>query len=134
MTMLADPIVVSPSSIVAFYIVVSTALIVETGIVSALLAFRGAAPLNVFFGYLITNVSIYLLVFGLSFFVEPSFVLLKEIAVVLLDGLAIKILVSLSVFQGDNYRNVTWSLALLISGIGNSLSYIIGEIANHQHV
>ena len=133
MTMFADPIVVSPGSIVAFYIVVATALVVETGIVSALLAFRGVAPLNLFFGYLVTNVAVYLLVFGLPFFVEPSFVFLKEMLVILLDGLSIKFLVSFPVFQGDNYRNVTWRLALLISGIGNAVSYIIGEIAKHQH-
>lgn len=66
--MLADPIVVSPSSIMAFYIVIGTALIVETGIVSGLLAFRGVAPLNLFFGYLVTNVSVYFLIFGLPFF------------------------------------------------------------------
>lgn len=132
--MLADPIIVSPSSIVAFYVVVGTALIVETGIVSGLLAFRGIAPLNFFTGYLVTNVSIYLLVFGLPFFVEPSFVFWKEILVIFLDGLTIKLLVIFPVFQGDNYRNVSWRLALLISCIGNAASYLIGEVANHQHV
>lgn len=132
--MFADPIIISPGSIIAFYIVVGTALIVETGIVSSLLAFfRGVAPLNLFTGYLITNVSIYLLIFGPYVFVEPSHMLLKEILVVLLDGLAIKLLVGFSVFQGDNYQTVTWWLALIISGIGNIVSYLIGEMANHQH-
>jgi hypothetical protein len=59
-------------------------------------------------------------------------VVLKEVIVVLLDGLAIKCLVNFSAFQGDNYRNVSWWLALLISSIGNAVSYLIGEAANHQ--
>lgn len=130
--MLADPIVINPSSMIAFYIVVGTALIVETGIVSGLLAFRGVAPLNLFTGYLITNVSVYLLIFGLPFPGHSSPALLKEIFVVFLDGMAIKLLVSLLVFQGDNYRNVTWWLAFLISTVGNAVSYMIGVIANRS--
>lgn len=130
----ADPIVLNPGSVISLYVVIGTALIVEAGIVSAILTFRGVAPLNLFIGYLITNISVYLLVFGLPFFDESAQTIWKEIAVVLLDGLAIKILTGFSIFQGDDYRKIAWWLALLVSITGNAVSYLIGEIASHQHL
>jgi len=52
-----------------------------------------------------------------------------EALVVLVDGLVIKLLVTLAAFQGDNCRGVSWLCSTAISGIGNALSYFVGYIA-----
>jgi hypothetical protein len=55
-------------------------------------------------------------------------VLVLEALVVPIDGLIIKLLVTLDYFQGDNYRSVGWRRSTVISAIGNGLSYFVGYI------
>ena len=55
-----------------------------------------------------------------------------EALVVLIDGLIIKLLVTLNTFQGDDYRGVSWLRSTVISGIGNGLSYFIGYVATKR--
>jgi hypothetical protein len=55
-----------------------------------------------------------------------------EVLVVPIDGLVIKLLVTLDAFPGDNYRGISWPRSMHISGIGNALSYIIGHIATQN--
>ena len=59
----ADPVLVNPSSVIAFWVVAFAALVVETGVVTLLLAFSGLAPLPMFVGYLIANVAVFLFIF-----------------------------------------------------------------------
>jgi hypothetical protein len=56
-------------------------------------------------------------------------VLAREVLVVVIDGLVIKLLGTSAPFQGDNYQGVSWLRSTVISGIGNALSYFIGYIA-----
>jgi hypothetical protein len=129
----ANPVMLAPSSLLAFYIVAFWAFVVEAGVVTLLLTFRGVAPLRVFLGYFIANAAVFFFVF--QPLLEGSFnlpVLVLEGLVVLIDGLVMKVLVTLAPFQGDNYRGVSWLRCSIVSGIGNSLSYFIGYIATQR--
>ncbi len=107
--------------------------VVEAGVVALLLAFWGVAPFRVFMGYFIANAAVFFFLFQplLGGSNDPP-VLALEALVVLVDGLAIKLLVTLAAFQGDRYRVVGWLYSLLISGVGNGLSYFVGYIATQK--
>jgi hypothetical protein len=44
----------------------------------------------------------------------------------------VKLLLAFNPFQGDGYRGVSWFLSVVTSGIGNSLSYMVGHIATRR--
>jgi hypothetical protein len=129
----ANPVMLNPSSLIAFFVVAFWAFVVEAGIVALLLAFRGVAPLRVFIAYFVANAAVFFLLFEPLLERSSSpLVLALEALVVLIDGLVIKLLVTLDYFQGDNYRGVGWLRSLLLSGVGNGLSYFIGYIATQK--
>ena len=122
-----------PISLIAFYVVAFWAFVVEAGIIALLLTFRGVASLRVFIAYFIANAAVFFVLFEpmLEGSTNPP-VLALEALVVLIDGLVIKLLVTLDYFQGFNYLGVGWRRALLLSGIGNGLSYFVGYIATQR--
>lgn len=129
----ANPVMLNPSSLIAFFVVAFWAFVVEAGVVALLLAFRGVAPLRVFIGYFIANAAVFIFLFQpLLMGSNSPPVLALEALVVLIDGLVIKLLITLAAFQGDNYRGVGWLRSTVISGIGNGLSYFIGYIATQR--
>ena len=129
----ANPVMLNPSSLIAFYVVAFWAFVVEAGIIALLLTFRGVAPLRVFFAYFIANAAVFFFLFEPLLERSSSpLVFALEALVVLIDGLVIKLLVTLDYFQGDNYRGVGWLRSLLLSGVGNGLSYFIGYIATQK--
>jgi hypothetical protein len=129
----ANPVMLNPSSLIAFFVVAFWALVVEAGVVALLLTFRGIAPLRVFTGYLIANAGVFFFLFQpLLMGSSCPPVLALEVLVVLIDGLIIKLLVTLDYFQGDNYRSVGWRRSTVISAIGNCLSYFVGYIATQK--
>ena len=129
----ANPVMLDPSSLLAFYIVAFWAFVIEAGVVALLLAFRGIAPLRVFMAYFVANAAVFFFVFQplLEASSSPP-VLALEALVVLIDGLVIKLLVTSAAFQGDNYRGVSWLRSTVISGLGNGLSYFVGYIATQR--
>ena len=133
LTASANPVMLDPSSLLAFYIVAFWAFVVEAGVITLLLTFRGVAPLRVFVGYFIANAAVFCFLFQplLEGSINPP-VLVLEGLVVLIDGLVIKLLVTFAPFQGDNYRGVSWLRSTVISGVGNGLSYFIGYIATQR--
>jgi len=115
----ANPVMLDPSSLLAFYVVAFWAFVVEAGIVALLLTFRGVAPLRVFIGYFIANAAIFFFLFQplLERSSSPP-VLVLEALVVLVDGLVIKLLVTLAAFQDDNYETGTGPRKLVNSANG----------------
>jgi hypothetical protein len=129
----ANPVMLNPSSLLAFCIVVFWSFVVEAGVVALLLACRGAAPLRVFMAYFVANAAVFIFLFQ-PLLVGGSSppVLALEALVVFIDGLIIKLLVTFDGFQGDNYRGVGWLRSTVISGVGNGLSYFIGYVATQR--
>ena len=129
----ANPVMLNPSSLLAFCIVTFWAMVVEAGIVALLLSFRGAAALPVFVGYFVLNGAVFLFLFQPLLVGSQSLpVPVLEGMVVLADAAVIKMLVALNPFQGDSYRGVGWFRSLVTSGIGNALSYLVGCIATRR--
>jgi hypothetical protein len=129
----ANPVIVNPSSLLAFCVVAFWALVIEAGVVALLLAFRGVAPLRVFIAYFIVNAAVFLFLFQPLLEGSKSLpVPVLELLVVLIDGAAIKLLATLNSFQGENYRGVSWLTATIVSCVGNGLSYFVGYIATRQ--
>src|ERR1041384_3236300 len=60
---LANPVVLNPSSFLAFWFVAFWAAVVEAGIVALLLSFRGVVVTRVFGVYLLVNVAVFLFLF-----------------------------------------------------------------------
>ena len=126
----ANPVILNPSSLLAFGFVAFAALVVEAGIVALVLTFAGVAPCRFFIGYFFANLAVFLFVFCplLERGTFPWFVL--EIFVVAIDATAIKGLSQFDLLQGDNYRGVGWRLAGSAAVIGNGVSFFVGMIAN----
>lgn len=129
----ANPVMLNPSSLVAFAVVAFWAFVVEAGVVALLLAFRGIAPLRVFMAYFVANAVVFFPLFQPLLEGNSSLpVFALEALVVQIDGLSIKLLVTIPAFQADNYRGVSWLRSTVISGIGNGLSYLVGYIATQR--
>lgn len=129
----ANPVILNPSSLLAFFVVAFWAMVVEAGVVALLLAFRGAAALPVFVAYFFLNGAVFLFLFQPLLVGGRSLpVLVLEGIVVLIDATVIKLLVALGPFQGDSYNGVSWVRSLVTSGIGNALSYVVGYIATRK--
>ncbi len=129
----ANPVMLNPSSLVAFCVVAFWALVIEAGVVALILACRGAAALPVFVGYLVLNGVVFLFLFQPLLTVSRPLPLpLLEVLVVLADTAMIKLLVALSPFRGDSYQGVSWVRSVLAAGVGNGLSYFVGVIATRR--
>src|ERR1035441_4762349 len=59
----ANPVMLKPSSLIAFYVVAFWAFVVEAGIIALLLTFRGVASLRVFIAYFIANAAVFFVLF-----------------------------------------------------------------------
>jgi hypothetical protein len=128
LTARANPVILDPSSLIAFGVVAFWALVIEAAVVALLLTFSGLAPLRIFGGFFVTNLAVF------CFFFYP---LLRRIPlpalealVVAVDGAAIKLLSSLGSFQQDEFRGVTWLRAGLVALVGNVASFFVGVIAS----
>jgi len=128
---LGNPVVLNPSSLLAFWFVAFWAAVVEAGLVALLLAFRGLQPTRAFGAYLLINAAVFLFLF-LPLLDRRWPVPVLESVVVLLDALAIKLLASLGPFQSERYGGVSWWYALIVSLTGNGASYFVGLVANQK--
>lgn len=128
----ANPVMIDPVSLLAFCVVAFGALVVEAGVVALLLAWRGFAPLAFFLAFFATNAVVFLFAFQPLLHRERIPLPVLELLVVLLDGLAIKLLAHWDALQTGNCQGVSWSRALVLASIGNALSYFVGLIAAHK--
>lgn len=123
----ANPVVVNPSSLVAFGVVAFAAFVVESGLVTLALTFSGLATYRVFAAYFVTNLAVFIFLFSPLLGRLPLIAL--EALVVVADGAAIKLIASLGPFQQDEFRGVTWLRAGLVALAGNTASFIVGVLA-----
>lgn len=128
---LANPYILDPGSLIAFGVVLFWAMVVESGIVALLLAWKGMNILPVFVSYFLCNAAVYFLLFrplqnrGWTIFSLESLV-------VCVDALVIKLFALIPGLQRDSYNGVKAWQALLFSAIGNSSSYFIGFITERK--
>jgi len=131
LTVIANPVMIDGTSLLAFVIVAFWAFIVEAGIVALLLAFRGLQPLRIFMIYFVVKVVVFLFLF--QPLLERDWPIpILELLVVCINGLTIKILVGFEALQSDNYSGLSWLGASAISLLGNAASYFIGLIASRK--
>jgi hypothetical protein len=123
----ANPVILDPSSLIAFGVVALCAFVVEAGVVALVLLFSGLSPLRIFGVFFVINLSVFCFLFYPLLHRIPLSAL--EAMVVIVDGLAIKLLASLGVFQGDEFRGVTWLRAGLVALLANAGSFFVGVIA-----
>ncbi len=132
MTACANPVILDPVSGLAFCVVVFWAFIVESGVVTLLLAFHGVVVSRMFCCYYTANALVFFLVFRPILDRQWVAVFALESAIVMLDAAIIKLLTAWEFLQGDNYQALTWRGAIIISAIGNTLSYLVGYIASQR--
>ena len=124
----ANPAILNPQSLIAFWIVAFWALVVESGVTTLFLSLCGILPVPVFGAILIANLATFSFAFMPLLDRMPLWGL--EILVVLADAVIIKLVTALPLLQGGGYLGVTWKRALLASVIGNALSYFVGVLAS----
>ena len=131
LTVMANPVMIDGTSLLAFVIVAFWAFVVETGIVALLLAFRGLQPLRIFMIYFAVKVVVFLFLF--QPLLEHDWPIpILEFFVVCINGLTIKILAGFEALQSDNFSGFSWLSAATISLVGNVVSYFIGLIASQK--
>jgi hypothetical protein len=131
-TACANPVALDPVSLVAFCVVVFWAFVVESGIVALMLAFRGLLVLRTFFCYYVANALTFFLIFQPTLESRCMPVFMLESIIVLIDAAAIKFLSNQEWLQTEEYHEVSWRGAVIISAIGNTLSYLVGYIASQR--
>jgi hypothetical protein len=131
LTVIANPVMIDGTSLLAFVIVAFWAFVVEAAVVSLLLAFRGLQPLRIFMVYFLVKVAVFLFLF--QPLLEHNWPIpILELLVVCINGLVIKTLVGFEALQSDNYSGLSWLGASAISLSGNAASYFIGLIASRK--
>jgi len=126
----ANPVIINPSSLIAFGVVAAAALIVAAGGVALVLVFSGLTPLRAFGAFLIINLAIYFFLFCPLLERIPLPAL--EALVVLVDCIAIKQLACFGGLQQEGFRSVTWLRAAVILVLGNAVSFFTGVIATDK--
>jgi hypothetical protein len=126
----ANPVIINPQSLIAFWIVAFWALVIESGIATLTLSTVGVLIVPVFGSLLIANFGIFAFAFMPLLDRRPLWLL--EIFVVLIDTAVIKGIVALPIFQRGDYLGVSWRRALVASLLGNAVSYFIGVIGSHS--
>lgn len=124
----ANPIVSTMESLFsAATIVIFFALIVETSAVTILLWFFDMSVKPVYFTFFIGNLTVFLLVFLPVIRSDVNWIAAEWIAV-LCDSSAIKIISLFDLFQEATFKSLKWRYVLLVSVIGNIVSYYVGAI------
>lgn len=127
----ANPVVINPASLIAFWVVVFFALVVEAGIASLLVTLAGLSPVRIFFGFLAAHAAIYFLGFRPLLEQERMPLAVLECGVVTVDAALIKWLSGFDTFQRDSFVGLSWSRALTTAIAGNAFSYFIGQAASN---
>jgi hypothetical protein len=125
----ANPVIIDGESLIAFAIVAFWALVIESGVATLALASRGILIVPSFITLVLANIAVFLFAF-LPLTSRVSLWILEP-GVVLADALAIKLLLSGSLLQGDAFLGVSWRRALFASLLGNSTSFFVGIIGSH---
>ena len=129
----ANPIVVNPTSFIAFWVVVVFALVVEAGIASLVVTVSGMSPVRVFLGFLAGNALVYFIAFRPLLERGSVPIVALELGVVSADAMIIKFLSAFAPFQNDNFTRLSWLHAIIAAGAGNAFSYFIGRVASSPY-
>jgi hypothetical protein len=126
----ANPVIINPASLIAFWVVAFMALMVEAGIVALLLAFRGVTPVACFVVFMLLNLGVFVFLFFPA--VERGSVPLPilEVGVVVFDAIVIRLVAAFGPFQQDHYAPVGWLRSLVVSAIGNAASFFVGVVGS----
>ncbi len=124
----ANPAILNPQSLIAFWIVAFWALVIESGVSTLAVSLSGVLVLPVFGTLLIANFATF--AFGFMPLLGRLPLWLLEPLVVAFDALVMKLVVALPVFQRGDYLGVSWRRALLASALGNTASYFLGVLAS----
>jgi hypothetical protein len=127
----ANPYILDPGSLIAFWVVAFWAFVVETAIVTLVLAFCGLQPVRIFIIYFLIKAAVFLFLFQ-PLLEKGWSIPILELLVVFIDGLVIKILAGLGALQTESYGKLGWLTAFMISLIGNVVSFFIGLIASRK--
>lgn len=119
---MANPVILNPTSLPAFTIVVFCAFMVEAASVALLLTVCRLQPLRIFPAYFPIKATVLLFLFRPLLERNWSIPLL-EFLVVCANGLAIKILAGFGGMQTDAYGKLSWLSAFMISALGNAVSF-----------
>ncbi|MCG3150606.1 MAG: hypothetical protein PCFJNLEI_04094 [Verrucomicrobiae bacterium] len=122
----ANPVMLPSSGLLAFCIVVFWALVVEAGVVTLLLMFKGLVPLRFFMAFGLSNFAVFAFLFCPLLSLEKIPLGILELLVVGVDGAFIKLIARADGMQGDDYVSLSWSYALVTSLAGNAVSYFVG--------
>jgi hypothetical protein len=120
----ANPVVYpSPSKI----IVLGSAFTLEVSIITILLFFFHLSPVPVFLTLFMGNIGIYLTIFEPVLDMTPN-LLVAEMLIVGLEGIFIKLISSLEVFQLETFTQFKWKYAFIVAAVGNIVSYYVGTV------
>ena len=125
----ANPVVIDPTSLIAFGIVAFAAFVVEAGIIALVLMFSGLAPTRILLAFLSINAAIYWSAFFPLIQAEKISLLGLETMVVLVDAAVLMVLSRFEFFQGSEFERLRFSNALLASVAGNAASFFVGVVA-----
>jgi hypothetical protein len=126
---LANP-VVDPTHVIGSVMVLGSLLMLEASIATMALLFFGMSPKPVFFAILLGNIGMYFVVFWPMYEVLENLFIAESI-IVFAEATLIKLVARLDFFQLDTFRGIGWKSAIVISVIGNLLSYYVGTIIIH---
>lgn len=124
-----NPVVIDPTSLIAFGIVAFAAFVVEAGIVAIVLLFSGLAPTRILFAFFAINAAIFWSAFFPLSQAEKIPLLGLETIVVLVDAAVLMVLSRFEFFQGCEFERLRFSRALLASVAGNAASFFVGVLA-----
>ena len=127
---IANPYSLDLGSSISLWIVLFFAFLVEAGIITLLLAFRGIEVLPVFVAYTVINAAVFFLFRPLSEREWPVWVL--ELLVTIVDATVIKFLVSVPAMQGARFGGVSYLRAVVVSAVGDGASYFVGFLAPYS--
>ncbi len=123
----ANPLGVDPAGMAAGIVVIIAALLLEVFVTTGFLLFSGIAVVPMFFALVLGNAVSYVGIL-LPLYEATKIVWLVEVVIVAVEGVLVKGLSHIGLFQGDTFDGLKWRTAFLSVLAGNACSYYVGTL------
>jgi hypothetical protein len=124
-TAFANPIVIDADVWFRLGIILVAAFSVETLVVTTILYFCHMEFIPTLIAIFVGNFAIYFIIFK-PILLSVHNVMVAELLIVAVEGIFIKIISSIDTFQLEEFKELKWPTAIIISAVGNAMSYFSG--------
>jgi hypothetical protein len=114
-------------------IILCAILGIEVCVVTLILFFCHMAAVPTLIALFIGNLVMYFVIFAPLLSAIHN-VWVAELLIIAVEGIFIKKISTIDTFQAEDFKGLKWQTAIIVSAVGNALSYYVGTLAGGKLV